>query len=162
MRSVPDPGFAGDLGDPDAALRTAAAQWAAGGAFAPVLAALCTARLLVPVVTMPTDPAAETAERGQGSGAQLAAVLLSGRDGRRALLAFTGLPSMQAWDARARPVPVRAAAAASAAVAERAEALLVDVAGPVRIVVERTDLDQLASGHQLVRLGDAYAWVAGS
>ena len=36
----------------------------------------------------------------------MAVVLLQTADGRRAMLAFTGLDSLQAWDATARPVPV--------------------------------------------------------
>ena len=50
---------------------------------------------------------------------------------RLALLAFTGLDAMRSWDPAARPVPVPAPTAALAALQDGAEALLIDVAGPV-------------------------------
>ena len=85
----------------------------------------------------------------------MAAVLMTGRDGRTALLAFTGT---RAWTAgtvlrggEARPVPVPARQAAQAALQDQAAALLVDVAGPVLFVVEGEDLESLAAGHRLVR-----------
>ena len=89
----------------------------------------------------------------------MAAVLLTGRDGRTALLSFTHTASMQAWDPEARPVPVRAQLAAQAAMQEGAAALLVDVAGPARLVVEGIDLEGLARGWRLARVGDQVAWV---
>ena len=60
---------------------------------------------------------------------------MRGPDGRLALLAFTGLEQMQRWDPDARPVPVPARTAALAALQDGAEALLIDLAGPVRYLV---------------------------
>ncbi len=51
----------------------------------------------------------------------MAAVLLTGRDGRRALLAFTGLEPLARWRPDARPVPVTARDAARAALADDAD-----------------------------------------
>ena len=65
----------------------------------------------------------------------MATVLMRGADGRLALLAFTGLDSLQRWDPDARPVPVPARTAALAAMQDGAEALLIDLAGPVRYLV---------------------------
>ncbi len=42
---------------------------------------------------------------------------------------------------------------------EGAAALLVDVAGPARLVVEGIDLEGLARGWRLARVGDQVAWV---
>jgi hypothetical protein len=88
----------------------------------------------------------------------MATVLMRGRDGRTALLAFTGLDALRRWDPRARPVPVPAAGAAEAARADGASALVVDVAGPVMFVVEGDDLRSLADGFTLVDLGGRYGW----
>ena len=89
----------------------------------------------------------------------MAAVLLRRADGRRALLAFTSTAALTAWDPDARPVPVPARVAARSAVQEGAAALLVDVAGPVRLVVQGDDLAGLAAGWTLGRLGEQSVWV---
>ncbi len=90
----------------------------------------------------------------------MAAVLMKGRSGRTALLAFTGQASMTAWDAGARPVPIAVPDAARAALQNGAEALVVDVAGPVLLAVEDDDLRSLAAGERLARVGDAgWGWV---
>ena len=88
----------------------------------------------------------------------MATVLLRGRDGRMALLAFTSSAALQAWNPEARPVPVTAAQAAQAAVHDDAAAMVVDVAGPVLFVVEGADLRSLAEGYTLVDLNGEYAW----
>lgn len=59
---------------------------------------------------------------------QMSAVTLTGQDGRRALLVFTGLDSLAEWDPQARPVPVTARTAAQAAVSEGCDVLVVDLA----------------------------------
>jgi hypothetical protein len=89
----------------------------------------------------------------------MATVLLQGADGRMALLAFTGTPALTAWNPEARPVPTATPLAAQAALQDGAEALLVDVAGPARFVVEGEDLRGLALGWTLARVGDEVAWV---
>jgi hypothetical protein len=89
----------------------------------------------------------------------MAAVLMRGRDGRLALLAFTGTSALQQWDPQARPVPVPMAQAAQSALNDDAAALVLDVAGPVRFVVEGEDLRALAEGYVLVELEGRYAWV---
>lgn len=121
-----------DTGAPDPALSAALAAYAADPAREPeVLAALAEARLLVPVVAVLGE--AETGDDGlaRDKSADMAAVLMRGADGRLALLAFTGLESMHRWDPEARPVPVPAQVAAQAALQDGADALVVDVAGPV-------------------------------
>jgi hypothetical protein len=86
---------------------------------------------------------------------------MTGRDGRNALLAFTGTAGLAQWDPESRPVPVTARRAAQAALQDDAAALLVDVAGPVMFVVEADDLHALAAGHRLVRLEDGrWAWAS--
>ena len=89
----------------------------------------------------------------------MAAVLLTGADGRLALLAFTGTEALQRWNPDARPVPVTTALAAQAAVQEGAAALVVDVAGPVTFVAEAEDLQGLAAGWTPARVGGRAAWI---
>ena len=158
--------FPDDQGDDDPRLRSALTAYAAASdpqerrSLLPVcLEALQGARLLVPVVAVLGE--VEVGEDGlaRDKSSDMAAVLLTGRDGRTALLSFTHTASMQAWDPEARPVPVRAQLAAQAAMQEGAAALLVDVAGPARLVVEGVDLEGLARGWRLARVGDQVAWV---
>ena len=160
MRRLPDPGFAGDDGAADPQVSVALEDYATTRQPAPALAALCRARLLVPVVALPgeVEPGADGLVRDKT--ADVAAVLMQGRDGRRALLAFTSLDTMRAWNEEARPVPVSTADAARAATGEGAAALLIDVAGPVRFVVETADLAELAAGHVIRRTSAGYAWLA--
>jgi hypothetical protein len=143
MRTIPDPGFAGDLGEVDPDLAAALAAFDRSpedtDAHRAVLARLLGARLLVPVVAI-----AGEIEDGHEKTSDMAAVLMKGRDGRTALLAFTATAALQAWDAQARPVPVTAKHAAQAALQDQADALLIDVAGPVMFVVEGDDLAALA------------------
>ncbi|WP_307816576.1 SseB family protein [Nocardioides limicola] len=159
-RLIPSSEFAGDSGtvDPEvaAALATYAADRARRGE---VLQALAGSRLLVPVVAVLGE--VEYDERGlaHDKSSDMAAVLLKGRDGRLALLAFTGTESMVAWNADARPVPVTAQVAAASAIQDGAAALLVDVAGPVTVVVEGEDLEGLARGWPLARVGDQVVWI---
>lgn len=126
-----------DTGAADPALAAALAAYAADPAHEPeVLAALAGARLLVPVVAALAEDqqSVETGADGlvRDKSADMAAVLMRGTDGRLALLAFTSLEALQRWDPDARPVPVPARTAALAAMQDGAEALLVDLAGPVR------------------------------
>lgn len=124
-----------DTGEPDPALAAALAAYAVDPAREPdVLAALADARLLVPVVAELGE--SETGPDGlvRDKSADMAAVLMRWADGRSALLAFTGLAALHAWDPAARPVPVPARTAALAALQDGAEALLIDPAGPVRYV----------------------------
>jgi hypothetical protein len=89
----------------------------------------------------------------------MSVVLLQAPDGRKAVLAFTGLDSLAAWDPAARPVPITLDRAAEASVAEGADALLIDRAGPVPLAIEGEVLQQLAGGHRLVDLGGGeFGW----
>ena len=157
---IPDPGFAGDDGAADRGLERALAAHADGRtAYAEVLAALQRARLLVPVVAVLGE--AEVDEQGlaHDKTSDMATVLLTRPDGRRGLLAFTSLAALTAWDPGARPVPVAARLAARSALQEGADALVVDLAGPVQVAVEGLDLKGLAAGWQLARLGEGTGWI---
>ncbi|MGZ4436247.1 MAG: SseB family protein [Nocardioidaceae bacterium] len=168
-RSIPDPGFAGDDGGADPAVTQALSSYAADPdrRHAATLEVLQRARLLVPVVAVLGEVEYDEHGLAHDKTSDMAAVLMQGRDGRTALLAFTGTEALRRWNPEARPVPVPASQAAKAALQDGAAALLVDVAGPTMFVVESDDLQSLAAGHTLVELaGEAggavsgrYAWV---
>jgi hypothetical protein len=160
-RSLPDPGFAGDDGAADEQLVAALAAYdrdRTGGRTA-VLAVLQHCRLLVPVVAVLGEVEHDAAGLARDKTSDMATVLMRNRDGRSGLLAFTGLASLQRWRPDARPVPVRAADAARAAVQEGADALVVDVAGPVVFAVEDESLRALADGFVLREVAGRHAWV---
>jgi hypothetical protein len=92
--------------------------------------------------------------------AEMSLVILQVRDGRRALLAFTGLDALQSWQPDARPVPVTIDIAAQAATSEELTVVLIDVAGPHPFVIEGEVLAELAAGHRLVELPDGqFGWI---
>jgi hypothetical protein len=196
-------GDSGDRGDADPAVAAALTAFAAGqDSEHAVLAALASARLLVPVMALPAEEAdceqaglaaGERAGLAAGERARLAAgeqaglaagadraraaepedVLLArapevggtrrplrprrgkvsemalptlvGKDGRHAVLAFTSLGALARWRPDARPVPVPASRVWLAARHE-AGAAVIDVAGPVPVVVEGVRLSALAAG----------------
>ena len=157
---VPDPGFAGDTGAVPADVGAALASYADDpGTYAAALATLRTARLLVPVVALLGEVAIDEAGLAHDKSSDMAAVLLTGADGRTALLGFTGTEPLHRWRADARPVPVTAQVAARAALQEGAAALVVDVAGPVPFVVQGEDLVGLAAGWRIARVGETTGWV---
>ena len=161
MRSLPDPGFAGDDGaaDPEVGAALAAYDQDRAGRHTETLAVLQGSRLLVPVVAVLGEVERDDRGLAHDKTSDMATVLLRGRDGRSALLAFTGLAALQRWRADARPVPVSVVDAARAAVQEGADALVVDLAGPVLFAVEGDALRALADGFALREVAGRLAWV---
>ncbi len=98
-------------------------------------------RLLVPIVAVLDEADAET---GGDKSSHMASVSLVQADGRRGLLAFTGLQTLARWDPTARPVPVTSHQVAAAALDEGADGVLVDIAGPVRFAIDGDLLIDLA------------------
>jgi hypothetical protein len=128
------PQFPGDDGTADPALAAALGDDTA------VLQVLPDVRVFVPIVALLGDTPA-----GGDKNADMAAVLMTGADGRRALLAFSSIATMAAWDAQARPVPVLGRDAARATLDENASAILLDLASPTFTVVETDDVRRLAT-----------------
>ena len=158
---IPDPGFAGDTGAASPAVASALASYAADPhRHTETLAVLLDSRVLVPVVALLGEVEVDEAGLAHDKSSDMAACLLTGEDGRTALLAFTGTTALTAWNPEARPVPVGLRQAALAAAQEQAAALLLDVAGPVPMAIEGDDLHALARGHRLARHGDGWAWLA--
>ena len=117
-RSIETPdAFAGDDGRPDP-------RWEAAYAHPADVEALLRAgvRLLVPIVAVLDEADAET---GADKSSHMASVSLVQPDGRRGLLAFTGVESLARWDPAARPVPVTSHQVAAAALDDQASHQLV-------------------------------------
>jgi SseB protein N-terminal domain len=129
--------FRGDRGAASAQVTAALAAYQSGqGSEQAALAALAAARLLVPVI----------AEKGDdGTDSEMVLPTLIGRDGRAAILAFTGLDALARWRPDARPVPAEADRVWRAAVAD-GSAVVIDVAGPVPLAIEGARLAALAAG----------------
>ncbi len=162
-RLIPDPGFAGDDGAADEQVTTVLAAHArAEASHGDALMVLQEARLLVPVVAILGE--VEYDERGlaHDKTSDMAAVLMQGGDGRLALLAFTSTAALEQWNPQARPVPVPARVAAQSALQDDAAALVIDIAGPVSLVIEGDDLTALAAGWQLARAGEQTVWIGPS
>lgn len=147
-RSLAAPQFPGDDGTVDPVLT------AAFGDDVAVLQALPDVRVFVPIIALLGEVPAEGDKN-----ADMAAVLMTGADGRQALLAFSSVATMAAWDPEARPVPILGKDAAQATLDEGASAILLDLANPTFTVIESEDVQHLAQGHRLVRSAVGTAWV---
>ncbi|MER6255662.1 SseB family protein [Streptomyces sp. NPDC001584] len=146
-KNIPDPGFSDDDGSADPRLTAALAAWSEDRAKEPeVLAALKGARLLVPVVAVlgevETDP--ETGLRREKTSDMAVPTLRAGD--RRALPAFTSIASLALWDPAARPVAVPLHQALAAAAHEKADTVVLDLAGPVTYQLTGSALLALAEG----------------
>lgn len=175
--TLTDRGFGTDDGAASPEVTAALAAFAADErAYAGALRALQSGRLLLPVVAV--DPGQvpppghahehhdsddaehpDHAHEGDHGGQVMAAVSIQRADGRRGMLAFTGVSSLAGWDAGARPLPVSAQEAADTALRDGAAALVVDICGPVRFVIEGEDLLGVARSWQLGRVGGRSVWI---
>ena len=159
-RTIPEATFSGDTGEAPDEVASALAAYAAGQMeYAEVLGVLQEARLLVPVVAVLGEVEYDAAGLAHDKTSDMATVLLTGRDGRTALLAFTGTAQLRAWNQEARPVPVATRLAAQSAIQDGADALVVDVAGPTTFAIQGDDLTGLAAGWRLGRVGRRSAWI---
>ncbi|MGH3227528.1 MAG: SseB family protein [Streptosporangiaceae bacterium] len=149
--------FRGDRGEADPRVTAALAAYQVGqGSEQAALGALAAARLLVPVIAVPGDRSTTAADGDAtpadgdatpadgGKDSEMVLPTLIGRDGRPAVLAFTGLDALARWRPDARPVPAEADRVWRAAVADGC-AVVIDVAGPVPLAVEGARLAALAA-----------------
>jgi hypothetical protein len=144
--------FRDDNGSAEPRVAAALAAFGSGqGGEHAVLTALAGSRLLVPIVAVAAGSDGEPASLGHAradggdSGAEMSLPTLVGRDGRRAIPAFTCMEALAMWRQQARPVPAGAAQVWRAA-AEDACAVVVDIAGPVPIAIDGARLAALAEG----------------
>ncbi len=138
--------FRDDHGAADPRVAAALAAYQAGhDSEQAALTALAAARLLVPVVAVLAEGTAPEVGRAGDKNSEMVLPKLIGRDGRPAVLAFTGLDALARWRPDARPVPAEADRVWRAAVADGC-AVVIDVAGPVPLAVEGARLAALAVG----------------
>ena len=134
---------AGDTGEADPEVTAALGAWHHGaGSERDALLAVAGTRLLVPVVAMLL---ARDEETGADKESEMALPTLIGQDGRVAIIAFSGVETLTRWRPDARPVATPAARVWHAAMAE-GQSVVIDVAGPVPLVVEGARLAALAAG----------------
>ncbi|MEU5211287.1 SseB family protein [Streptomyces sp. NPDC020742] len=146
-KNIPNSGFADDDGSADPALTAALAAYDADRSTEPqLLSALAGARMLVPVVAVLGD--VETGPDGlrREKTSDMAVPTLQAPDGRRALPAFTSMETLQRWRPDARPVAVPLQQALLAAAHEKADTLVIDLAGPVTYQLTGPALRALAEG----------------
>jgi hypothetical protein len=153
--------FGDDDGSAEPLTAAALAAFGTGtGSEHAVLTSLARSRLLVPVVAVASDGPGESAGPGRLADraaevggeeprgekhSEMSLPTLVGRDGRRAVPAFTCLDALSRWRPGARPVPTAADDVWRAAVADSC-AVVVDIAGPVPLAVDGARLAALASG----------------
>ena len=145
---LPESDFAGDDGSPDPYSRSVLrnyAQSATAESARNLLDALLDARLLVPVVAE-LDSVEVVDGVTSEKDSHMTSVEFHSADGRRALLAFSGSDSLEAWDESARPIPRIAYTVAQSAIEEGLDALIIDVGGPVPTAIDGTLLALLAIG----------------
>lgn len=134
--------FQGDTGAADPRLRELLGDPETYDAQREIVDNLAQGRLLIPVVANLDEKDAGGADKHS----HMATVTIADEAGRKALLCFTGVDSVAAWRADARPIPVAGDEAAQAALQEDCAALLIDIAGPTRYALAGTGLWALAAG----------------
>lgn len=110
-----------------------------------VLAALASARLLVPLLAHAGEvgftPDGHQVDKTQ----ELSLVTVQGPDGRPVLPAFTSVDAMRAWNAIARPVPATAVRVALAAI-DDGSLVVIDPTSPTEFALRRPALTALVTG----------------
>lgn len=135
--AIPVSPFADDDGSADPNLADVLLAWVQHQCDEATLRqAVTTSRLLVPVVAVLDEVEQGASGLAAEKDSHMALPLMVRPDGRRGLLAFTCIDAVRRWDPAARPIPVWGADAIAAARQEQADALVIDVAGPVRVVLE--------------------------
>lgn len=143
---VPETDFSDDNGDADKTLRHALKAFeesSSAGDAQLVLTLLKEARLLVPVVAE-LDSLIEGDELPAEKDSHMQSVEYVNSDGRRALLAFTGTDSLNAWNPDARPIPRAAHIVAQSVLEGELDAMILDLHGPSTCVIEGPMLVRLA------------------
>jgi hypothetical protein len=148
--SVPEPEFADDDGTLAPALGGVLTAYADGlVSIRDVAVVLAGSRLMTPLVAV-LDEVEESPEGlRQEKSSHMASVSLVSPDGRRGLLAFSSVQAMAAWDPAARGIPAFGAKVAAGALEQHADALLLDVAGPVRVAIDGALLRALGTDSPL-------------
>ncbi|MFE9663514.1 SseB family protein [Streptomyces sp. NPDC005955] len=145
-KNIPQPGYSDDDGSADPELSAALTAWAADrSAEGPLLEALRGTRLLVPMVALLGEVEEDENGLRREKTSEMAVPTLKAR-GRTALPAFTSTASLARWDPAARPVAVPLEQALKAAAHEKADTIVIDLAGPVPYELTGPALLALAEG----------------
>lgn len=145
---VPETDFGTDDGAASEEIRHAMADYVANRSmysFKKIRDLIYPSRFLVPVVATVDDMHEDT---GAEKDSHMSSVAFELTDGRKALLAFTGIDSLALWNAEARPIPKKAMLVAQSALTEDYDAVIVDIAGPVPCFLDEVLLAQVALGDQ--------------
>jgi len=147
---VPEPEFAGDDGTVAPELAAVVAAYDGGRASVrDVALVLATVRLMTPLVAVLDEVDESTDGLPREKSSHLASVSLVSADGSRGLLAFSSVQAMATWDPAARGIPALGAKVAAGALSEGADAVLLDLAGPVRVAIDGALLRALGTGSTL-------------
>lgn len=137
--------FSGDDGSATPELAAAVAAFRAGtGAREAVVAAFRQARLLIPLVAHLAEAGVSDDGHVIDKKQELSIVTVAGEDGRTVLPVFSSVAAMQAWNAKARPVPADGSRVALAAAAESTELVVLDPTAESEFVIRRPALWALA------------------
>jgi len=137
--------FAGDDGSADPALAAVLTAYRCGQVdLHHVQQALVQARVMVPLVAESGHDGAGAAGQRLDKTAAMSSVTITGRDGRLAQPMFTSIDALRAWNADARPFPSTAVDVARGAYAMGVVAVILDVAGPIEVVLEGPSMLALA------------------
>jgi len=115
-----------------------------------VLEALRTERLLLPLLAVRGDEGVGAHGQLVDKTQELSLFTAESPDGRPALLAFTSVDAMNAWNATARPIPVAVPRIALAAAAEGTPLIVVDPGAATEFAVRRPAFRSLATGEHWV------------
>ncbi len=171
-RQLSDPGFAGDSGASDPEVVAALEALTRNGRtedVRQVLRLLASARVIVPVVAAPPGTVVQHHDKGDdhghdehghdhdgheghghgahdvpSNGTEMATITLTSPDGHKAMPVFTGVETLAAWDASARPSPTLVPDVARSAVEDGCDTLLVDLGAPHAAALPMSHLWALA------------------
>jgi hypothetical protein len=148
--AVPEPEFADDDGTLQPGLGGVLAAYDEGRASVrDVAVVMATARLMTPLVAVLDEVEESPHGLRREKSSHMASVSLLSPDGRRGLLAFSSVQAMAAWDPDARGIPAFGAKVAAGALEQAADAVLLDVAGPVRVAIDGALLRALGTDSPL-------------
>ncbi len=147
---VPEPDFADDDGTLQPPLGAVLAAYADSlASIRDVAVVLAGSRLMTPLVAVLDDVEESPEGLRREKSSHMASVSLVSPDGRRGLLAFSSVQAMAAWDPAARGIPAFGAKVAAGALDQAADAVLLDVAGPVRVAIDGALLRALGTDSPL-------------
>lgn len=109
-----------------------------------------TSRFLIPLIAEAGDYGVNDAGLVVEKTQELAIVTVAGPSGQKVLPLFSSVQAMQAWNPKARPIPMESRRAALGAVADGDSWIVVDPKSPTEFVMRRPTVEALAK---------AEAWV---